>query len=191
MSLRAALPITSFYESVWRMKKALWLTLFCLFGAVTTPAHAGSGWRYWGYFQANPGVTQWSYAMTGPTTIVADGSVEGWAFTFSGDDIADAAAPKISPEFSRICGTTKAVSQKKRVGLVVDFGPAALRPQGERLPRAIVKCLVLDKDATGVEVLNTALKVRYAASGYVCGINSYPLKECGLQIKTPRTLVKK
>ena len=40
---------------------------------------ADTGWRYWGYFQAAPGATAWTPAMTGPTVDVADGAVEGWA----------------------------------------------------------------------------------------------------------------
>lgn len=173
------------------MKRSIWVTFILTLTFSFTPAHAGGGWRYWGYFQAAPGSTEWSYALSGPTTVVADGSIEGWAFTFSGEDGGDAATPRRSPNFSTICGATKPVAQKKRVGLVVDFGPAALRPRGELLPRTIVKCLVLDRTATGVDVLNTALKVRYAASGYVCGINSYPAKECGVFIKTPRAFAKK
>ena len=38
---------------------------------------ASKGWRYWGYFQAAPGVTKWTAAMTGPTVDIADGAVEG------------------------------------------------------------------------------------------------------------------
>lgn len=167
----------------------LFLSIFALSQIV--PAHASTGWRYWGYFQAAPAVEKWSYALTGPTTNLADGSVEGWVFTFSGDEIVDAAAPKVAPRFSRICGSTKPVAQKKRIGLVVDFGPAVLRPTGEKLPRALITCVIVEKNATGVDVLNAAVKVRYASSGYVCGINNFPAKECGLQIKTPRTLVKK
>ena len=63
-----------------------------LLAALSTPsAHAAdTGWRYWGYFQAAPGATKWTAAMTGPTVNVEDGSVEGWAFTFSNDAIPDA-----------------------------------------------------------------------------------------------------
>jgi len=155
------------------------------------PSFAGTGWRYWGYFQAKPGEQSWSYALTGPTTVIPEGSVEGWAFTFSGDDVPDAATPKFSPNFSKICGSTQQISGKKRVALVIDFGSAILRPRGELLPRSFVRCVVVDKSATGIDILNSAVKVRYASSGYVCGINSYPTRECGVEIKTPRTLMKK
>ena len=172
-----------------RIGTALLLATSLNFSALPQ-ANAATGWRYWGYFQAAPAAMSWSYALTGPTGVIRDGAVEGWAFTFSGDDVPEAAAPKTAPHFKKICGSTAAVVGKKRVGLVIDFGSAALRPRGEKLPRALIACLVLDKGATGVDVLNAAAKVRYAASGYVCGINNYPIKECGAEITTPRLLLK-
>ena len=155
-----------------------------------SPSEAATGWRYWGYFQAAPSVTTWSYALTGPTTNLRDGSVEGWAFTFSGDDVPDAAPPKIAPLFSKLCASTKPVAGKKRIGVVIDFGSAVLRPRGEALPRTLSRCVLIDKDGTGVDALNAAVKARYAASGYICGINNYPANECGVEIPTPRSMVK-
>lgn len=169
------------------------LLIFCittLLAQTTTAAEAANGWRYWGYFQAAPSATSWSYALSGPTSNLRDGSVEGWAFTFSGDDVPDAAPPKIAPNFSSLCRSTKPVAGKKRIGVVIDFGSSALRPRGETLPRAVITCVVLEKDATGVDALNAAVKVRYAASGYVCGVNNYPAKECGVEIPTPRSMLK-
>ena len=121
---------------------------------------AEKGWRYWGYFQAAPGATKWTAAMTGPTVNVEDGSVEGWAFTFSSDAIPDAKAPKVAPSFSSICGKTKAVAGKKRIGVMIDFGSSVLRPKGESTPRLIKKCVVADKSALGIDVLGQAVKVR-------------------------------
>ena len=171
------------------MKKLL--LIFTLILTSSTPAQASTGWRYWGYFQSAPGASSWSYALTGPTTNVADGSVEGWAFTFSGDAVPDAATPKIAPNFTSICAGTKSVVGKKRVGVIIDFGPASLRPQGEKLPHSLSKCVVIEKNATGMEILGSIAKLRTSSSGYICGINSYPAKECGTEVKTPRTLLKK
>ncbi|MEY4337320.1 MAG: hypothetical protein RL680_215, partial [Actinomycetota bacterium] len=56
------------------------------------------GWRYWGYFQAAPGATKWTAAMTGPTVDIADGAVEGWSFVFGADDI-PSLAPAVKPNF--------------------------------------------------------------------------------------------
>lgn len=155
-----------------------------------TPSNASTGYRYWGYFQAAPDATTWTMAMTGPTTNVADGSVEGWVFTFSGSTVPDAQAPKIAPNFSKICGATAAAAGKKRIGVVVDFGSSVLRPKGESLPRATTKCVVIDQNAVGSEILAKVVKVRSSSSGLICGLNNYPAKECGAQIPTPKSLGK-
>jgi hypothetical protein len=153
---------------------------------------AEKGYRYWGYFQAAPGASAWSEAMTGPTTIVADGSVEGWVFTFSGDGVPQASQPMFAPNFTRLCGRAKfSAATQKRVGVVVDFGRAVLRPKGESIPHFVTKCVVIEKSALGSDILAKAVKIRFAASGFVCGINTYPAKECGAEITTPRSLLAK
>ncbi len=162
--------------------------------ALLTPSAqaADKGYRYWGYFQSAPGQTSWTMAQTGPTTIVADGSVEGWAFTFSSDSVPDAATPRVAPNFSRICGTTKIpTAGKKRVGIVVDFGSIFLKPKGETLPRSFSKCLVLDKKAIGSDVVYAVAKIRASSSGFICGLNGYPSNECGVEVNTPAALTKK
>ncbi len=169
------------------MKFKFLITISLIAILATPPANAAStGWRYWGYFQAAPTAAAWTAAMTGPTVNVADGSVEGWAFTFSGDAVPDAKSPKVAPQFDAICGKTKAVAGKKRVGVVVDFGSAVLRPKGESTPRLITRCVVADKGALGVDVLGQVVKVRAQGSGFICGLNGYPAKECGVEIKTPK-----
>jgi len=174
------------------MKLKLLLAIVVIASCITPTAHAAdTGWRYWGYFQAAPGASKWTAAMTGPTVNVADGSVEGWAFTFSSDAIPDAKAPKVAPSFSTICGKTKAVVGKKRVAVMVDFGSAVLRPKGETTPRLIQKCVVADKSALGIDVLGLAVKVRAEGSGFICGLNGYPAKECGVEMKTPKDYLKK
>ena len=174
------------------MKFKISLVIVLITSLFTPTAHAAdTGWRYWGYFQAAPGATKWTPAMTGPTVNVADGAVEGWAFTFSSDAIPDAKAPKVAPSFSTICGKTKAVAGKKRVAVMVDFGSAVLRPKGETTPRLIQKCVVTDKSALGIDVLGLAVKVRAEGSGFICGLNGYPAKECGVEIKTPKGYLKK
>jgi len=171
--------------------KLLLAVLIATTFSIPTSCAAETGWRYWGYFQAAPGATKWTPAMTGPTVNVADGSVEGWAFTFSSDAIPDAKAPKVAPSFSTICGKTKAVSGKKRVAVMVDFGSAVLRPKGETPPRLIQKCVVAEKSALGIDVLGAVVKLRAEGSGFICGINGYPAKECGVEMKTPKDYLKK
>lgn len=153
---------------------------------------AEKGYRYWAYFQAAPGAKVWTMAMTGPTVPIADGSVEGWAFTFSSDSIPDAATPRMAPNFKRICGLVRNVpAGKKRIGLVVDFGSAFLRPKGETRPRNFTKCVVIDKNAVGADVLSQVVKVRTESSGFICAFSNYPAKECGTEIPTPTALIPK
>jgi hypothetical protein len=178
------------------MKKfysALVIALITLPALAVTPAHAADkGYRYWGYFQSPNGLAPWVSAMTGPTTIVPDGSVEGWVFTFSSDAIVDAQAPRLTPNFGKLCATTKfAGENKKRIGVVVDFGRAVLRPRGETSPKNIATCVVVDKSATGFDVLQAVVKVRASSSGFVCALSGYPAKECGAEITTPPSLLSK
>jgi hypothetical protein len=155
----------------------------------SSPSQASTGYRYWGYFQATPGANEWTMAMTGPTTNVKDGSVEGWMHTFSNDEI-NAAPPRFAPNFANLCKSIKPLANKKRIGVIVDFGVAAIRPRGESIPKRITTCVQVDLSATGAEVLAAAAKLRASSSGFICGINGYPAKECSAEIKTPRTLVK-
>ena len=177
------------------MKRYLSLTIATLvIASLISPTQAtaaSKGWRYWGYYQAEPGATKWTTSMTGPSTNVIDGSVEGWAFTFSNDDTPDADAPRKAPNFNTICAKTKAATGKKRVGLYVDFGYAALKPKGEKLPTNVTTCVLIDSKALGVDVLAAATKIRAASSGFICGINSYPAKECGEEISTPLRYTRK
>lgn len=151
---------------------------------------ASKGWRYWGYYQAAAKSTTWKAAMTGPTVDIADGSVEGWIFTFSSDDL-PSTPPSVKPDFKSICGKTKAQAGLKRVGLVIDFGGKAYAPKGEKVAKTIVRCVVTAKESQGIDVLAQEVDVRQADSGLICGFNNYPARECGVEISTPSTLVKK
>lgn len=159
--------------------------------SLISPAQAASkGWRYWGYYQAAPKTAVWKAAMTGPTVDIADGSVEGWIFTFSNDDI-PSTPPSVKPSFASICGKTKPQAGLKRIGLVIDFGNKAYAPKGEKVAKTIVRCVLTAKESQGIDVLAQEVKVRQADSGLICGFNNFPAKECGVEISTPATLVKK
>ena len=154
------------------------------------PANAADkGWRYWGYYQAAPGATKWTAAMTGPTVDIEDGAVEGWSFVFSSDDI-PSTPPMVKPNFDAICGKTKADKDTKRIALVVDFGSKAYAPKGEKVQKTITTCVRTAKSSQGIDVLGMVLKVRAAKSGLICGLNGYPAKECGVEIPTPASLKK-
>lgn len=173
--------------------KSLSLTLIILATSILiTPAASAAagasqkGWRYWGYFQAAPGKTTWTAAMTGPTVEVANGSVEGWSFVFSSNDIPPV-APKVLPNFASICGKTKANPDTNRIGLVIEFGSKAYAPKGEKVAKRIIRCVRTAKESRGVDVLGQVVKIRAASSGFICGLNGYPAKECGLEITIPKS----
>jgi hypothetical protein len=156
---------------------------------VASASAADKGWRYWGYYQAAPGATKWTAAMTGPTVDIEDGAVEGWSFVFSSEDI-PSTPPSVKPNFASICGKTKADKDTKRIGLVIDFGSQAYAPKGEKVKKTITTCVRTAKTSQGIDVLGMAIKVRAAKSGLICGLNGYPAKECGLEIATPASLKK-
>jgi len=156
---------------------------------VASAGAADKGWRYWGYYQAAPGATKWTAAMTGPTVDIEDGAVEGWSFVFSSEDI-PSTPPSVKPNFASICGKTKADKDTKRIGLVIDFGSQAYAPKGEKVKKTITTCVRTAKTSQGIDVLGMAIKVRAAKSGLICGLNGYPAKECGLEIATPAALKK-
>jgi hypothetical protein len=157
---------------------------------IPTANAATKGWRYWGYFQAAPGASEWKAAMTGPTVDIEDGAVEGWSFVFSSDDVPQA-APTTKPDFAKICGKVKRDPDTKRIALVIDFGKKAYAPKGEKIPKSIVRCVTTAKSSQGIDVLGQVVKVRAAASGLICGFNGYPKRECGVEIETPAELLKK
>ena len=165
--------------------------LLLITGITVSPSAsaAGKGWRYWGYYQAAPGATTWTAAMTGPTVDVADGSVEGWSFVFSSDDV-PSIAPVIKPDFATICGAVKADKDTKRIALVIDYGSKVYAPKGEKVQKSFTTCVRTAKTSQGIDVLGMAVKIRAAKSGLICGINGYPRKECGVEIATPTSLKK-
>lgn len=149
---------------------------------------AAKGYRYWGYFQAAPSETKWTAAMSGPTTVLKDGAVEGWSFSAS-NDVIPATAPSDSPDFDTLCADTPELSGKIRVGLVINFGPEAIAPNNEMPPNTILTCTHVKKGATGVDVLNATVDVRNDKSGLLCGIEGYPKSECGPEIDMPEVAV--
>ncbi len=173
-------------------RKATLLIATLLALQLTSPSSATAaekGWRYWGYFQAAPNSSTWTAAMTGPTVDIEDGAVEGWSFVFSNDDV-PSRAPVVKPNFAKICGKTKAVADKKRIALVIDFGSKAYAPKGERVPKTITRCVTTAVESQGIDVLGQVVKVRAASSGLICGFNGFPKRECGVEISTPAALIK-
>jgi hypothetical protein len=173
------------------MKLKIVLAIILVATCISPSANASDkGWRYWGYFQAAPGKTAWTAAMTGPTVDIADGSVEGWSFVFSSDDI-PSVQPRVKPDFKSICAGEKADKDTKRIAVVIDFGSAAYAPKGEKVRKTITTCVRTAKTSQGIDVLGQVTKIRAAGSGLICGLAGYPAKECGVEIPTPKALIKK
>ena len=147
-------------------------------------AEAAKGYRYWGYFQAAPDTSKWVPAMTGPTTKLQDGAVEGWSFSAS-NDVVPATPPSDEADFATLCADTPEAAGKIRVGVVINFGPDAIAPVNEMPPNTILTCALVKKNATGTDVLNATVKVRNDKSGLLCGIEGYPKSECGPEIDMP------
>jgi hypothetical protein len=144
--------------------------------ALAPAAHAASAYRYWSYFTSSDGT--WAYAMKGPADLVpADGTVEGWRFAVTSDAMATPPTPVQVPDFATLCKDVPAEAGKKRVGIVIDAGPAAIAPAGETPLNRSVGCTVVPTDATGMQVLESLDKVRLD-KGMVCGIDGYPATEC-------------
>lgn len=162
------------------MLRRLFLSIALLILA-TPLASADTGYRYWGYFQAQSGASSWTAAMTGPTIEVKDGDVEGWAFVASSNDI-PATPPMMDPDFAALCGEVSEVAGKVRVGLVVDFGAGEIAPEGDTPNEFFSDCVLVPEGSIGLDVLNAALDVRADDSGLICGIAGYPSAECGAEI---------
>ena len=77
------------------------------------------------------------------------------------------------------------------VAVVVDFGLRAIAPKGESVQPTIRKCVSAKPGTNGLEILTKATSVRTSAEGFVCGLASYPAKECSTEITTPKSLLKK
>lgn len=176
------------------MKKLLLVLLSTLLiSSALSNANAATqekGWRYWGYFQAAPGASSWTYAQTGAAgSIPKDGAVEGWRFSFSSDTV-DTGFPVLKPNFKATCSGVAPVAGKNRVAVVIDFGPRAIAPKGEQVQQTIRKCVLIKSGATGMDALAAATSIRTSSSGFVCGLNNYPAKECSTEILTPKSLKK-
>ena len=161
------------------------LSLLILTSSISIPSsNAATGYRYWGYFQAQGGATSWTAAMTGPSVEVKDGDVEGWTFVFSNNDI-PAITPMMDPDFATLCDGIPETAGKVRVGLVVDFGDANIAPSGETPMEFFSDCVVVPTGSVGLDVLKSVLDVRAGDSGLICGIAGYPAQECGAEIEAP------
>lgn len=161
------------------VRVAIALLLAAAFALVTVaPAHAAA-FRYWGFYQLTAGT--WAFAQKGPDQIIpADGAVEGWRFA-----VADVDPPRLPRDvltFEEICGSTPAVPDSKRVGLVLDFGRPADSADAATPPENKAVCAVVPAKATSLDVLAVGGELRQE-KGLVCAVAGYPASDCGGEVK--------
>ncbi|MFF3174970.1 SCO2322 family protein [Streptomyces sp. NPDC057900] len=161
-------------------------TLLVVLGAVLsvflgTGTAQAAGYRYWSFWEGSG--SGWAYATQGPSLVRPDdGSVQGFRFAVSADS-QDAAKPRRSPDFAKICADTPAKGGTKRVALVIDPGTAADAPQGETPPPPRTACARVPKDASSAEALAAVAKpLRYGSDALLCAISGYPVAGCGEQV---------
>lgn len=154
-------------------------------GIVALPADASTAFRYWSYWNAEPGESTWRYASEGSgTRIPADGAVEGWRFGIAGD--AERSQPEIPPDFTSICAGAEPPVDGKRVAVVIDVGSEQEAPAGETPGPLITECVTTSSSSTGLQILQQVADVRMDA-GFVCGIDGYPARECAPLVESPAT----
>ena len=143
-----------------------------------TSAQAEDGYRFWGYYQWSNGA--WAFSQKGADAFVpADGGVEGWRFAVGG---AKPRVPRAAGDFDAICGKTPAETGEKRVAVVVDPGTPEDAVAGETPAQPTGTCVVTDPKSNGAQVLAAVAPVRIE-KGLTCGIDGYPSKGCGDQVK--------
>ncbi|MFI5803182.1 SCO2322 family protein [Streptomyces sp. NPDC051561] len=156
--------------------------LFALLPAASAvAADAGSGYRYWSFWERDG--AKWAYATQGAaTTHPADGSVQGFRFSVSRDS-QDAAKPRGEAGFEAVCGKTPAKDGSKRVALVLDFGTPQDAPDGESPPAPRSVCAQVGEDSTTAEALAVVAKpLRYNNAALLCAISGYPKSGCADQV---------
>lgn len=162
--------------------------------AVALAAPSGSGspsaspspsqvYVYWAEWEAKAGSTAWESAQVGAGSMTpADGSSMGWVYgTGTVNDGGSLPSPKA--DFNLTCGETPPETGKKRVAVIVNFGPPTLAPQGTTPPQPLAACATVAPSANGIQVLQSITEVRTTAQGMVCGIDGYPPSGCGTTLE--------
>ncbi|WP_326735947.1 SCO2322 family protein [Streptomyces sp. NBC_01022] len=160
---------------------ALLVVLGAVLAVLGTGTAQAAGYRYWSFWEGSG--SGWAYATQGPSLVRPDdGSVQGFRFAVSADS-QDAAKPRSSPDFAKICADTPAEGGTKRVALVIDPGTAADAPDGETPPALRTACAQVAQDASSAEALASVAKpLRYGSDALLCAISGYPASGCGEQV---------
>jgi hypothetical protein len=143
----------------------------------TSPAYASS-YRYWGFFTGENG--SWNMSLIGAAeNIPTDGSVDGWRFGIGTDT--QTPEPRTAPDFEELCPGTQPEPGITRVAVVIDFGDLDQAPESEMPPSNRVECINMPDGGSSADALAMAADVR-ADGGFVCGIDGFPLTECGAEV---------
>ncbi|MER5277591.1 SCO2322 family protein [Streptomyces sp. NPDC002809] len=160
---------------------ALLVVLAAALAVLGTGTAQAAGYRYWSFWEGSG--SGWAYATQGPSLVRPDdGSVQGFRFAVSADS-QDAAKPRRSPDFAKICADTPAAGGTKRIALVIDPGTAADAPDGETPPALRTACATVPDDASSADALASVAKpLRYGSDALLCAISGYPASGCGEQV---------
>jgi hypothetical protein len=159
------------------------LTMLAAFAgaiALSAPAQAESGFKFWGYYHLTDG--KWVASTKGADGYTAqDGDVEGFRYATTTQSDFNR-PPRAMPTFADICAGTKAAQGDKRVGIVLDYGTAQDTPEGDTAPHAEAACAVVPADASTQQALESVKPLR-VEQGLVCAIGGYPSSGCAEEVK--------
>jgi hypothetical protein len=148
--------------------------------ALSAPAQAESGYKFWGYYHLTGG--EWVASTKGAEGYTPDdGDVEGFRYATTTQSDFNR-PPRALPSFADICAGTEAANGEKRVGLVLDYGTTQDAPEGDTPPQAEAACAVVPDDANTQQALESVKPLR-VEKGLICAIDGYPSAGCAEQVK--------
>lgn len=148
--------------------------------ALSTPAHAESGYKFWGYYHLTDGT--WVASSKGADAYTPDdGAVEGFRYATTTQSDFDR-PPRALPSFADVCGGTRADGGQKRVAIVVDYGTAQDAPEDDTPPQAEAVCAVVPAGASTQQALESVEPLRIE-KGLICAIDGFPSSGCAEQVK--------
>jgi hypothetical protein len=177
-----ARPTSGLTTGLTTVVLSLLTTLAALAGvvALSAPAQAESGYKFWGYYHLTGG--KWVASTKGAGGYQpADGSVEGFRYATTTQSDFDR-PPRAMPSFADICAGTQAAKGKKRVALVLDYGTTQDAPEGDTPPQAEAECAVVPAGASTQQALESVKPLRIE-KGLICAIDGYPSAGCAEQVK--------
>lgn len=149
----------------------------CVAVVLAPTAAPATAYRYWSFWTGGP---SWTYSSRGPGFQVPnDTAVQGWRFTVSAQDGSSAQPPRTPSTYEQLCPDQPAApAGRKRIAVVIDFGPANVAPDGETPPTNSTSCILVPTRATELQALQEVAQLRFHSSGLICGIAGFPAVEC-------------